>query len=128
MRKSQSTSPHMNTIIAERVSRRGFLLGSGAGLAAVAASGFVGSLFAGKAYAQEAQSSLKFTELKKVYDETHHVADGYKAEVVAAWGDPMKAGQAAFDRMANTAADQAERFGYNCDFIAYMPLPKGSQN
>ncbi len=128
MRRSPSSSPHMNTIIAERVSRRGFLLGSGAGLAAVAASGFVGSLFAGKAYAGEAQSSLKFTELKRVYDETHHVAEGYKAEVVAAWGDAMKAGQAAFDRATNTAADQAERFGYNCDFIAYMPLPKGSQN
>ena len=128
MRTPQSPSPHMNAIIAERVSRRGFLLGSGAGLAAVAASGFVGSFFAGKAYAQEAQSSLKFTELKRVYDETHHVADGYKAEVVAAWGDPMKAGQAAFDRATNTAATQAERFGYNCDFIAYMPLPRGSQN
>ncbi|MEI6098174.1 MAG: PhoX family phosphatase [Alphaproteobacteria bacterium] len=128
MRRSNSGSPHMNAVIAERVSRRGFLLGSGAGLAAVAASGFVGSFFAGKAYAGQAQSSLKFTELKRVYDETHHVADGYKAEVVAAWGDAMKAGQGAFDRATSTAADQAERFGYNCDFIAYMPLPKGSQN
>ena len=128
MRRSNSDSPHMNTIIAERVSRRGFLLGSGAGLAAVAASGFVGSFFAGQAYAQEAQSSLKFTELKRVYDDTHHVADGYKADVVAAWGDAMKAGQDAFDRATSTAATQAERFGYNCDFIAYMPLPKGSQN
>ena len=127
-----SDRPHpardIRTIIAERVSRRGFLLGSAGGLTAVAASGFVGSLFSGAAHAQAAQSSLTFTELKRVYDQTHHVADGYKADVVAAWGDAMQAGQGAFDAKALTAADQAARFGYNADFIAYMPLPKGSQN
>ena len=127
-----SDRPHptrdIRTIIAERVSRRGFLLGSAGGLTAVAASGFVGSLFSGAAHAQAAQSSLTFTELKRVYDQTHHVADGYKADVVAAWGDAMQAGQGAFDAKALTAVDQAARFGYNADFIAYMPLPKGSQN
>ena len=78
-----TSAEDIRSIIAARVSRRGFLLGSGAGLSAVAASGFVGSLFAGQAHAQAAQSSLMFTELKRVFDETHHVADGYKAEVVA---------------------------------------------
>jgi hypothetical protein len=79
-----NTSQTIRTIIAERVSRRGFLLGSAGGLSAVAASGFVGSLFSGQAHAQTAQSSLTFTELKRVYDQTHHVADGYKVDVVAA--------------------------------------------
>ena len=120
--------PDIRHIIAARVSRRGFLLGTGATMGAVAAEGFVGSLFSGQAIAQEAQSSLTYTELKRVYDQTHHVADGYKAEVVAAWGDPMKAGQTVFDHTALDAAAQAERFGYNCDFIAFMPLPRGSKN
>ena len=124
--RSQSTQ-NIRTIIAERVSRRGFLLGTGAGMSAVAASGFVGSLFSGAAHAQAAQSSLTFTELKRIFDQTHHVADGYKAEIVAAWGDAMQAGQAAFDPASMTADDLATRFGYNCDFIAFMPLPKGSQ-
>jgi hypothetical protein len=122
-----NSSQPIRSVIADRVSRRGFLLGSAGGLSAVAASGFVGSLFSGQAHAQAAQSSLTFTELKRVFDQTHHVADGYKAEVVAAWGDPMVAGQAPFDP-AMTAEDLATRFGYNCDFIAFMPLPKGSQS
>jgi len=126
--RTQNTSQPIRTIIAERVTRRGFLLGSGAGITAVAASGFVGSLFSGAAHAQAATSSLTFTELKRIYDKTHHVADGYKADVVAAWGDAMQAGQGAPDLRTMTAADQASRFGYNCDFIGYMPLPKGSQN
>jgi secreted PhoX family phosphatase len=58
----------------------------------------------------------------------HHVADGYRADVVVGWGDPMKAGQTSVDVAGLDAADQAERFGYNCDYIAYMPLPRGSQS
>jgi hypothetical protein len=38
----------------------------------------------------------------------------------------MQAGQAPFDP-AMIAQDLAARFGYNYDFIAFMPLPKGSQ-
>lgn len=128
MKDSPNNAPNIRSIIATRASRRSFLMGSGAGLTAMAASGFVGSLFAGQAHAQAAQSSLTFTELKRVFDETHHVADGYKAEVVAAWGDPMQAGQGAFDPATLDAAGQAARFGHNCDYIAYMPLPRGSTN
>jgi uncharacterized protein len=126
MTNTSNPSPKFRDIIAERVSRRGFLLGSATGLTAVASTGFVGSLFSGKAVAQENQSSMGFTELKRVYDDKHRVAEGYRADVVAAWGDPMKAGQTAFDGKVMAAAEQAARFGYNCDFVAFMPLPKGS--
>jgi secreted PhoX family phosphatase len=125
---TRSGRPVIRSVIAERVSRRGFLLGSGATLGAVAAQGFVGSLFSGQAHAQEAQSSLRFTELTRIYDEMHHVAEGYRADVVVGWGDPMKAGQGPVDVAALDAAEQADRFGYNCDYIAYMPLPRGSQS
>ncbi|MCX7889439.1 MAG: PhoX family phosphatase [Rhodobacteraceae bacterium] len=123
-----SNSPDIRSIIAARASRRGFLLGSGATLGAVAAGGFVGSFFSGEAVALDARSSLAFTELKRIYDATHHVAEGYSADVVVAWGDPMAAGLGAFDPAANDPEGQARRFGYNCDYIAFMPLPKGSAN
>jgi uncharacterized protein len=119
-------STEMRDIIAERVSRRGFLLGSATGLGAVAASGFVGSLFAGSAHAQGTQSSLGFTELTRVLDQNAHVAPGFRADVLVRWGDAMKAGQAAMEPAAMTHTDQADRFGYNCDFIGFLPLPKGS--
>ena len=128
MRRTFSNQPPIREIIAERVSRRGFMLGSAAGVGAVAAQGFVGSFFSGEAVAQDISSSLGFTELKRVYDDKHRVADGYRAEVVVAWGDPMRASQDAFDVGKLDAATQAERFGYNCDFVAFMPLPKGSNS
>jgi secreted PhoX family phosphatase len=120
--------PDLRRVIAERVSRRGFLLGSGSAIALATAPGFVGSLFAGKAVAQAAASSLAFTELRRIYDDKHHVADGYTADVVVGWGDPMVAGDGLADVVNMDAAAQARRFGYNADFIAYMPLPKGSAN
>ena len=127
MRTKNNSRPDIRHIIAERVSRRGFLLGSGAALGAVAAQGFVGSLFSGAAHAQDASSSLKFSELTRVFDDKHRVAEGYNAGVVVGWGDPMKAGDAPIDVGTMTAAQQADRFGYNCDYVAYMPLPRGSQ-
>ena len=125
MRQHQN-SPDIRHIIAERVSRRGFLLGSGATVAAVAAGGFVGSLFSGQAHAQGAVSSLTFTELKRVFDDKHRVADGYKSDIVVGWGDPMQAGDGPIDVTSMTADEQAKRFGYNCDYVAFMPLPRGS--
>jgi hypothetical protein len=120
------SQPSFREIISDRVSRRGFMLGSAASLGAVASSGFVGSLFSGEAVAQDVASSLGFTELKRVYDDKHRVADGYMADVVVAWGDAMKPGLDAFDPAKLDAQGQIQRFGYNCDYVAFMPLPKGS--
>ena len=73
-----SSAPVIRDIIAARVSRRDLLKG-GLGAGALLAGGsFVGSLFAGQSHAAAAQSTLGFTELKRVYDKTHAVAEGYE--------------------------------------------------
>ena len=40
----------------------------------------------------------------------------------------MTADAPAFDVGNQTAAAQEKQFGYNNDFVAYMPLPRGSAN
>ena len=123
-----SPSPVIRDIIAARVSRRGLLKGGLASGAVLAGGSFVGSLFTGESHASAAQSTLGFPELKRVYDKTHAVADGYEASVVVRWGDAMVAGLSEFDGNNVTADEQVKRFGYNCDYIGFMPLPKGSTN
>jgi uncharacterized protein len=123
-----SSSPVIRDIIAARVSRRGLLKGGIAAGALAAGGSFVGSLFAGETHAAAAQSTLGFTELKRAYDKNHAVAEGYDVAIVARWGDPLAAGLAEFDAAKLTADEQTKRFGYNCDYVAFMPLPKGSTN
>ena len=38
-----------------------------------------------------------FAELGVIEDETHHVADGYDADVLIRWGDPIIGGATGFD-------------------------------
>ena len=110
------------SVVGLRLSRRAALMGlaSTAGLAA--APGFWP-----KPAQAAATGTLRFQELTRIYDETHHVAPGYEANVLIRWGDPL-AKDVTFDPAAITAETQSKQFGYNCDFIGYMPLPVGSGN
>ena len=104
-----------------RFSRRAALKG----LLATSALTAVGSALAplNKASAATAESSLKFAEVPHGYDETFHVAEGYDAQILLRWGDKVLAGAPEFAPGKPSADAQAQQFGYNCDFIAYMPLP-----
>src|SRR5262245_41051857 len=108
-------------IVGARLSRRAALMG----LASTAALAAVPALW--PKGAQAAGSTLSFQELTRIYDQTHHVAQNYNANVLIRWGDPI-ARDAAFDPAALTANSQSKQFGYNCDFIGYLPLPAGSSN
>lgn len=118
--------PALREIAARRVSRRMALLGL-AGSTALAASGLAARLLGGTALAS-GPSSLSFTELARIRDETDHVAPGYARQVLIRWGDPVAAGAPPFDASNLTAKAQQLQFGYNADWIGYLPLPLGSQN
>ncbi len=124
--RDQSDSFSLDEVAANliefRVSRRAVLEGLGIAVAmtALAETGLgVGSA--------EAGGGLGFAELAKSNDETHHVAAGYDARVLIRWGDPIVKGAPPFDPKAVDAASQEQQFGYNCDFVAFMPLPLGAQ-
>lgn len=124
-----SSNDSGNTPFAEiaetRLSRRGVLVG----LAGTATVGLMAqSMVSRRALAAGSKSSLTFAETPHVYDATHHVAEGYNANVLLRWGDAVEAGAPAFDPMNQTAAAQAKQFGYNCDYIGFLPLPAGSNN
>jgi uncharacterized protein len=107
-----------------RFSRRAALTG----LLATSALTAVGGLMPSKAQAATSTSSLQFAEIPHGYDDKLHVAEGYEAQILLRWGDKVAADAPAFDPMGQTAAGQGKQFGYNADFIAYMPLPAGSTN
>ncbi len=114
----------IGAVIARRYSRRDMLKGSLGVTAATALFG-AAALGAGRAAAQSPTASVAeaaFKELAAGVDERHHVADGYTAEVLLRWGDPLFPGMAPFDPRTLTGEEQARRFGYNNDYIAFFPL------
>jgi secreted PhoX family phosphatase len=115
----------MGEIIAARFSRRGFLQGSLAVSAIAATVSPLALLTAGEARAATG-SAFSFAEVEAGVDETHHVAAGYDADVLLRWGDPIFADAPAFDPAAQTAAAQARQFGYNNDYVGYVPLDGSS--
>lgn len=54
--------------------------------------------------------------------------DGYQSDVLIRWGDPVLPDTPGFDPRAQQPALQARQFGYNADFIGFLPLPVGSGN
>ncbi|WP_237055723.1 PhoX family protein [Microbulbifer sediminum] len=65
---------------------------------------------------------LAFSEIPHLLDASHHLPEGYHADVLLRWGDPIHTDTGTFDPATLTAAGQRQRFGYNNDFIAFMPL------
>lgn len=70
-----------------------------------------------------------FPPLPPRSDANHHLPPGYRADILLRWGDLLGGtDDIDWDPPSMSAAEQAQRFGYNNDFLAYMPLPRGSDN
>lgn len=118
------TNPHLERTIGDvimaRYGRRGVLKGM-LGVAAISAT--VSPLaLAARPSAAAAAGRYVWDEIAHGVDETHHVATGYDADVLMRWGDPVVPGAPAFDPQNQTAAAQAQQFGYNNDYVGFLPL------
>src|SRR5688572_16875275 len=73
-------------------------------------------------------SALTFDEVEAGVDQTHHVAAGYDADVLLRWGDPIFADAPEFDPLNQSAEAQGRQFGYNNDFVGYIPIDGSAEH
>lgn len=119
-----NTSPNetMGDIILARLSRRELM----AGMLAVTAVTLAASPNAVIAATGQALTNttpnFNFPELAAGSDGDHHVAEGYDADVLISWGDAVLPDAPAFDAASPTPRAQSQQFGYNNDFLGFIPL------
>ena len=138
---NESDNEYFGDMVNKAMSRRG-LLRSGAVATLVVGSGVgSGALSAAAAPASTTSSGPKppnpeFPDLpergrpigfRSVGDnnlDTIVVPNGYDWSVTVAWGDPILPGAPEFDFKNQSEAAQLQQFGYNCDFVAILPLDR----
>jgi uncharacterized protein len=126
---SPASGPTLGDVIEARYSRRDLIRGALATAAIASTVSPLALLAATDARAAtSAAPAFNFAELAAGSDANHHVAQGYDANVLIRWGDKVLADAPAFDPMAPSATAQAGQFGYNNDFIGYIPLDGSSEH
>ena len=108
-------------VIDKRLSRRGFL-GGLAATSGLMASGCASTGAVARPETGET-SVFAFQEITRGLDETHHIPDGYTADLLIRWGDPLFSDSPTFDPMNQNEAAQLKQFGYNNDYLGFVPLP-----
>lgn len=107
-----------------KLDRRGFLKSSAmTGATALSATGIATQLIG----CNSQQENLSFTEIPHRLDHQHHIPDDYHAQTLLRWGDPLFDNSPFIPNELN-AQSQALRFGYNNDFVGYMPLTSGEND
>jgi secreted PhoX family phosphatase len=119
--RNASENATLGDVIAARYNRRDLLKGAFA-VAAIAATLDPFAVAASRAVVA-ANTRFGFKEINAGVDENHYVAEGYDADVLIRWGDPVLPGAPTFDPMMQTAAGQKLQFGYNNDYLGYLPMP-----
>ena len=123
---NKSNNPNFYEVMDGYVKRRSFLIG---GLAALS-TGLFGSALSGKgalAQSDAAKSLLGFKAVPVSFDDTVVVPEGYKVQVLGAWGDPISGDMPAFSA-GNTGAEQDMQVGQHHDGMHYFPIDGSSED
>ena len=127
------------SVVQRSMDRRAFLRIGAAGMVAFGAGRLLEAPPAGAATAVppdpsptpqvEAQAAkrLDFTPIEPTTADVVVVPDGYVSELLIRWGDPVLPGAPRWRFDRQTPRAQAGQFGYNNDFVAFMPLPWDSR-
>ncbi|MFJ8047859.1 PhoX family protein [Streptomyces luteogriseus] len=137
-----SSNEYVGDVIAGAIGRRSMMRAAAVVTVAAAGAGAAGVVQAPQAAAAPATGApsaaaaseaarrkhkgargLRFAPVAPNTTDAVTVPEGYRQNVVIRWGEPILRGAPAFDPEKQTARAQAAQFGYNCDFLALLPLP-----
>lgn len=121
--RNPTANPTIGDVISARFHRRDVVKGA-LGVAAIMAT--VSPLALAAPARATGLTRFAFDEIAAGADNNHHVAQGYDADILIRWGDPVLPGAPPFDPLKQTAAAQKQQFGYNNDYLAYFPMPGAS--
>jgi uncharacterized protein len=122
---NRTDNPTFESAVTASLSRRNLLKVAGTGALVVAAAPlFPARAAATPGAAAGTDGALTFSPVGQNLLDELVVPSGYGYAVVLRWGDPVEEGAPAFDVDAQTAEAQAKQFGYNCDFIGFLPLDR----
>jgi len=110
-------------VLSRRIARRSFLKSS---LAAMPVVMLAPTLLNTQAQAAT-PDKLLFQPVPLGTQDTIALPAGYSAQVLLRWGDPLFTDSPAFDLANQTAESQKKQFGYNNDFLSYVPLSSGGR-
>ena len=120
---NRSKATPIGEILARRYSRRTLMkMGLAAGVAATQTHPLVA--MASNAGTEPPAFDLQGTTHGVTADTA--ISPDHIPQILLRWGDPLFADVPEFDPLKQTAERQAGQFGYNNDFIAFFPLPAGS--
>ena len=118
----QDNASDLETIVDKAVSRRGFLRGSAAAMGLFLAANPLAQAVAA-ATKPVASKLIGFSAVRASTADTFIVPEGYSAQPLISWGDPILRGAPAFDQSGTqNAAAQAAQFGDNTDGMSLFPL------
>ncbi len=113
---NQTENLYSRNIIEEAIDRRSILKG---GFASLLMLSGVSSYMPAAAQG----SNLGFSPIKLSTEDKTILPSGYESNVVIRWGDPVTRGAKRFDIDDFDAKTQENSFGYNCDYVSFLPLP-----
>lgn len=106
------------------VKRRGFLMG---GLATLATGLFGAGLVSRVALAQ-GSPLLGFQAVPVSFDDSIVVPEGYRFQVLGAWGEPIAGDMPAYRPGANSGVEQTMQIGMHHDGIHFFPIDGSSED
>jgi secreted PhoX family phosphatase len=121
-----AASAPINAVLGQAISRRALLKGTaaaGATLVLTPTAMMATSSAAEAAGATDPSSRLTFATVAPGNEPDVVVPPNYSVDVLLRWGDPLFPSAPAFDVNNQSAASQAQQFGFNADLVLFYPLP-----